>query len=167
MKRAGRGHPRRSFVSERPLGQVVVEVLLVLPIFLWLVFSIMEIGHLAFRAIVLHHAAYEVARYGSLSAGGTFIPSLSDCGSEPNPDRAAMRSVAEKILPKLRAMEVTMSPPRPDRQSGCTNFDLIVTLKQDVPMIFPMTGVWLADKGSRTRLMAASVPMPVEKPLYK
>lgn len=150
--------------GDRTRGQVVVEVLLVLPVFLWLVFSIMEIGHLAFRTILIHHAAYEVARYGSLTCPNTFVPSQA-C-DEPKPDEAAMRGVAEKILPKLKGMDVRLVPTLFDKQAKCQAFDIVVTLKQDVPMIFPMTGIWLADKGRRTRQIVAAVPMPVERPLF-
>lgn len=162
---APHGAARATGRGKRPRsGQVVVEVLLVLPVFLWLVFTIMEIGHLAFRAILLHHAAYEVARYGALTCVNTKWPSRS-C-EEPQPDEQKMKGVAEKILPKIR-MDVRLVQTVFDNQANCQAYDLVVTLQQDVPMVFPMTGVWLAyPRGGRTRRIAAAVPMPVERPLF-
>ena len=50
-------------------GQVTVELLLVLPVFMLLLFFIMELGNLAYQTILVHHCAYELARIGSLVAG--------------------------------------------------------------------------------------------------
>lgn len=145
-----------------------------LPVFLWLVFSIMEIGHLAFRSILVHHAAYEVARYGSLTCFNTVEPSQS-C-EEPQPNTPAMQGVAKKILPGS-VLEVGMRPTIADPQAGCQNYDIVVTIRQKVPMIFPMTSFWLGDGkrsdkncpplGGQGRTVCASVPMPVERPLFK
>ena len=148
---------------DAPNGQVVVEVLLVLPVFLLLVFAIMEIGHLAFRTILLHHAAYEVARYGSLTCPNTYRPS-SSCPA-PQPNAQAMGAVARKILPTAE-LAVSVRPTLTDLQERCMNYDLVVTLTQRVPMIFPMTGLILADKGTNGRTLRAAVPMPVERPLF-
>ena len=49
-------------------GQVLIEVLLILPVFMLLIFMIMQIGFFSFQAIVTHHGAYEVARIASLTA---------------------------------------------------------------------------------------------------
>ncbi|MCX5790175.1 MAG: pilus assembly protein [Elusimicrobia bacterium] len=161
---------RRSWAACRAggrKGQVIIEVLLVLPVFLWLVFMIMEIGHLAFRTILLHHAAYEVARYGSLTDSNQKEPLTGGGCNSPNPNRIGMESIARRILPTSH-VEVSLRPTQPtDTQSQCTNYDLLVTIRQDVPMVFPMTGIWLADKGRRTRKMVATVPMPVEMPLFR
>ncbi len=51
----------------RRTGQVVVEMILILPVFLGIVFTIMEIGNVSFRLIVLNHATYEVARIGGMT----------------------------------------------------------------------------------------------------
>lgn len=157
---------RRTGAARGTGGQVIVEVLLVLPVFLLLTFSIMEIGHLAFRTILLHHAAYEVARYGSLTCPNTF--KASKVCDQPNPDTSGMRAIAKKILPTAQvdvAVRATLSDPQP--QPPCMNHDIVVTLTQQVPMIFPMTGMIFADKGSRARTLRAAVPMPVERPLFR
>jgi len=66
-------------------GQVTVELLLVLPVFMLLLFFIMEMGNLGFHTILAHHCAYEMARVGSLVAGPNAgnISAGSDNGSIP------------------------------------------------------------------------------------
>ncbi|MFC1679888.1 TadE/TadG family type IV pilus assembly protein [Elusimicrobiota bacterium] len=144
-------------------GQVLVEVLLMLPFFCLMVFTIMEVGHLAFRTILLHHAAYEVARIGSLSA----MTSASPGCAAPALDGGRMQQVAKSILTDVTmypALESTLSDP----QEGCAHYDVVVTMTQPVPMIFPMTGMILANTSDRRhRSLAATVRMPVERPLFK
>ncbi|PCI40551.1 MAG: hypothetical protein COB53_00740 [Elusimicrobia bacterium] len=144
-------------------GQVLIEVLLMLPIFLLIVFTIMEVGHLAFRTILLQHAAYEVARIGSLTAVAIAAP-----GCPPPVIRAGkMRTIGQAILRNASVAAVQEST-LPDPQEGCPHFDLKVTMTQRVPMIFPMTGLILANTaGRRERLLVAQVRMPIERPLFK
>ena len=163
-------HEKRKNAHRAPLerrssqrGQVLIEVLLMLPIFLLLVFTVMEIGHLAFRTILLHHAAYEVARIGSLSAVAASAP-----GCPPPVIQAGkMRTIGQAILTNATggaAQEQTLTDP----QEGCPHFDLKVTMSQRVPMIFPMTGLILANTaGRRERILVAQVRMPIERPLFK
>lgn len=152
-----------------PRGQVLIEVLLILPIFMFLVFVIMEIGHLSFRTILLQHAAYEVARVGSLTSTGT-VPcgAPTSGGGRPGLNQGKMRTVANQILRGVTVKIDYGSNPLRDPQSGCVNYDVQVTLTQPVPMIFPMTGVVLGNANSRgARLLTATVRMPIEQPLFK
>ncbi len=145
-------------------GQVLIEVLLMLPIFLLLVFTVMEIGHLAFRTILLHHAAYEVARIGSLTAYP--VKAGTGCGA-PNLNKGAMDTVRGRILSGSKGTYFASPHPFSDPQDGCVNYDLVVTLFDDVPMIFPMTGIILGNtRGRSARRLTAAVRMPVERPLF-
>ena len=54
--------------GRRRSGQVLVEMMLILPFFFLIIFGVMEIGNIAFQTIVAHHAAYEAVRVGSLVA---------------------------------------------------------------------------------------------------
>lgn len=149
---------------KREKGQVLIEVLLMLPVFLLLVFSIMEIGHLAFRTILLHHAAYEVARIGSLTAYP--MTAAKGCGT-PNLDSASMEAARSKILPRSAGTYAPVPHSFSDPQDCCPNFDLVVVLSDNVPMIFPMTGIVLGNAGGRSaRRLTASVRMPIERPLF-
>jgi len=146
-------------------GQVLVEVMLILPVFMLLVFSIMEIGYLAFRTILLHHAAYEVARVGSLTAYGTKAPSGCEA---PKVNKTAMEDIRRRVLRPSQFETIKAEPhPFPDRQDGCFNYDLLVVLRDDVSMIFPMTGAIFGNvKGNSARRLTAAVRMPIERPLF-
>lgn len=137
-------------------GQVVVEMLLILPVFLTMVFTIMEIGYVSFQLILLNHATYEVARIGSM----TFTPPPGyTCGK--------LNEFMTMILPQARvtcATEKTLTDP----QAGQDNYDLVVTGWHSVKLVFPISSVILAKpKGSGMRELAATVRMPIETPLKK
>jgi Flp pilus assembly protein TadG len=154
-RREGRGRGDR--------GQVLVEVLLMLPVFLLLIFTVMETGHLAFRTILLHHAAYEVARIGSLTATAIAAPGCPP----PVINAGKMKTVGLAILKGVQ-MTAVSERTLTDPQEGCSNFDVKVTMLQRVPMIFPMTGLILSNtKDRRYRLLTAQVRMPIERPLFK
>ena len=93
----------------------MVEMLLILPVFLTIVFSIMEIGYLSFQLILLNHATYEVARIGGMT---WTAPPGHDCGK--------LNEFMKQILPAASvscAADKTLQDP----QAGQDNFDLIVT----------------------------------------
>ena len=55
-----------------------------------------------------------------------------------------------------------------DDQEKCMNYDIQVTLTKRMNLVFPMTNILLGTpRGSRGRVVAASVRMPVERPLFK
>ncbi|MBI4371287.1 MAG: pilus assembly protein [Elusimicrobia bacterium] len=140
-------------------GQVVVEMLLILPVFLAMVFLIMEIGYLAFRVIMLNHATYETARVGSMTWA---FPSL---GSGLGPSKTV--EVMKRLLPAARvdcAPEATLVDPQALQQ----NYDLVCRGEERVRLIFPLSSFLLANpRGSGRRLLAATVRMPIEQPLRK
>lgn len=143
---------------------------MILPVFLWLVFVIMEIGYLSYRMIVLQHMAYETARIGSL----TTTPTEARPGCpRPQVSEAAMTAALDRMAAvsagQLSALQLsyTMERSLRDPQEGCDNFDLVVTLSRRMPLIFPMTRVLLGSGGGNERLVAATVRMPIERPLFK
>ncbi len=142
--------PRR-----RESGQVVVEMLLILPIFLGIVFTIMEIGYVSFQLIVLNHATYEVARIG----GMTWLASTGGNGG--------MNDVMKRILPAA-TVDCVQEPTPSDPQAGQPNYDLVCTSREQVKLIFPISSIILAKpRGTGTRLLMATVRMPIEQPLRK
>ena len=87
----------------RESGQVVVEMLLILPVFLAMVFLIMETGNISFRLIVLNHATYEVARIGGMTWSN---PALGNNGKMNEKMRmilpeAVVNCVPEPTLPAM------------------------------------------------------------------
>jgi hypothetical protein len=142
-------------------GQVVVEMLLVLPVFLAIVFSIMEIGYVSFNVIVLNHATYEVARIGSLTAG---TGSPSGC---PPPNIPKIASSMSQILPNATVSCLPV-PTLTDPQALQQNCDLQCTSKETIKLIFPISSFMLSDPGNPGRkTLTASVSMPIERALQQ
>lgn len=137
-------------------GQVVVEMLLILPVFLTIVFTIMEIGYVSFQLILLNHATYEVARIGGMTSTA---PPGHTCGKLNEYMQQIIKSATVSC-----AREMTLHDPQADQD----NFDLIITGSNSINLIFPISSVILAKpKGSGQRLLQAVVRMPIETPLRK
>jgi hypothetical protein len=144
---------------EKRKGQVVVEMLLILPVFLTMIFGILEIGNIAFWVLVLNHATFESARIGAMQAFD------DSSGSGPNPVDYQMTSVMNRFL---RGAEVkgSFEPTIMDNQAGIMNHDLVATGSYDVPLVFPISSILLAKpKGTGKRHIEVVLRMPVEQPL--
>jgi hypothetical protein len=167
LRKAKRKDKMFCFVRKR--GQVTVELLLVLPVFFLLLFTIMEFGFIAHKVILVNHAAYEIARIGSLLAGtqGGKNPQY------PAVDKSKLESVKCQIFGSECGNVILADPiydmTSIDLQSGQQNFDIVITLTYPVKLIFPMVNYFLADppKTNHIRKITVSVRMPVEQPLYK
>jgi Flp pilus assembly protein TadG len=151
-----RGQPRH-------LGQVVVEMLLILPVFLTIVFTIMELGNVAFWVIVLNHATYEVARIGALRAG-----------PDPGANSSGLKDVNGIMNDKIKLMisgarvDSKQEPTLVDRQANQQNFDLVVTGTYNVRLLFPISSIMLASSaGSGRKTISTTVRMPIEQPLSR
>ena len=157
-------------------GQVTVELLLVLPVFMGMLFFIMELGNLAYQTILVHHCAYELARIGSLVAGppGGSSSTTSNVGMA----EMKMRSVLGKMFQNagqiqlMVSSEITGKDPQP--ASGSTphthmNEDLMVTLIFPAKLVFPFSSYWFSDppKGSGIKHITVKVRMPIEKPVFQ
>jgi len=152
------------------LGQVVVEMLLILPVFFTIVFTIMDLGNMCFWVIVLNHATYEVARLGSLTAGSNPGPSRQ---SFPRNVDGQMRGWMSEVLKNTIVASKTEATTF-DRQAGTENYDLVVTAKYPVRLLFPLSSILLSSRfvcpqgpGYGRCYVTATVRMPVEQPLYK
>jgi hypothetical protein len=136
---------------------VVVEMLLILPVFLGIVFTIMEMGYIAFQMIVLNHATYEVARIGAMTQCRPDGSMIGSC------DR--LRGVMRRIL-STADVSCSVRETLKDEQAQIMNYDLVVTGANSVKLIFPISSLMLSEpKGSGHRLLTATVRMPIEQPL--
>jgi len=145
----------------RRSGQVVVEMLLVLPVFLTIVFSIMEIGYVSFRVIVLNHATYEVARIGGMTCG------QASSGACPQPNTAKLSSSMSQILPGA-TIGCFAVPTLIDQQANQQNCDLQCTAQEKITLVFPISSFILSDKSTPgQKLLTAKVAMPIERPLLQ
>lgn len=141
--------------ARRRSGQVVVEMLLILPVFMTIVFTIMEIGYLSFRLILLNHATFEVARIGGMT---WFLPSGGG---------AKMAQAMKRILPKASVV-CAPDPTGHDEQADQDTYDLVCQGSERVGLIFPISSIILAQpSGSGSRRLTAVVRMPIERPLRK
>ncbi|MBI4351566.1 MAG: pilus assembly protein [Elusimicrobia bacterium] len=163
--------PRAAAVSlKRRLkraGQVTIELLLVLPVFMLLLFFIMEMGNMGFQTILAHHCAYELARIGSLVAG----PTGAGSGGGQAMANMKMKNVLGQMFPSSPNISVNgvLVPTLKDPQSGQTGEDLLVTLNYEAKLIFPGSSQFLSDppKGKRIKKIIVKVRMPVEKPYFQ
>lgn len=143
----------------RGSGQIVVEMLLILPVFLGIVFTIMQIGFVSFELIVLNHATYEVARVGGM------------VWLEPNGGQAKLSALMSSVLngvPLVSNVAVECIPDQTlmDPQAQLQNMDLVCTGSEDVKLVFPIASIILAKPaGSGKRHLTATVRMPIEQPL--
>jgi len=148
-------------------GQVTIELLLVLPVFMLLLFFIMEMGNMGFQTILAHHCAYELARIGSLVAG----PNGNGTGGGIGVANAKMKNVLKKMFPTSPGVNVEgeLKDTLKDQQSLQMGQDLLVTLTYPAKLIFPGSSQALADPPASLRIktIKVMVRMPVEKPYFK
>ena len=142
-------------------GQVIVEMLLILPVFMTIIFHIMEMGNLAFQMILINHATWEVARIGAMTA-------TSNDGKSTSPKRQELQNVLSRIVATARVLRAEPQTTIPDKQEGGMNSDLVVTTLYPVPLIFPISNFMMSKpKGSGHRDVVVEVRMPIERPLIK
>ena len=157
MVRRGKGLPSQ--------GQVVVEMLLILPVFLSIVFSIMELGNMAFWVIVINHATYEVARIGAMTA-------IDKNGNGPHDVTSDMQTKMNGMLNGATVTSHSEPHDFADRQAGVTNADLVVTTTYPVQLVFPLSSMILSSKAACPQgpnggkcNVATTLRMPIERPL--
>ena len=151
--------------KDRAPGQVLVEMLLVLPVFLTIVFTIMEMGYMSFQMILLNHATYEVARIGGMTHASSSGNYASDCGPY-------LPGLMKRII-QSASVACTVEPHSfQDSQAQTTNADLVVTGSNPIKFIFPLSSILMSSRilcpqgpGGGWCTISAVVRMPIEKPL--
>jgi Flp pilus assembly protein TadG len=161
----GRARLPRRFAG----GQVVVEMLLILPVFFLMLFCIMEMGNIAFQTILVNHCAYELARIGSLVAGPQQGGgSTSNIGTARTQMQAVLTSQMFKTTAGMATLSATSETTLYDPQSQHMNEDIIVTLTYKARLLFPGSSYLLASKNMNGyRKITAQVRMPIEKPDFQ
>jgi hypothetical protein len=150
-------------------AQSTVELMLVLPVFFLLLFTIMEFGFIAHKVIVANHAAYEIARIGSLLAG----PQGGSKNASSVIETGKLESVKCQIFGSACG-EVKIYPSidvtgyDPQVGTSHTNEDFVITLVYPVHLIFPGPNYFLADapKSRHIKNITVKVRMPIEKPIF-
>ena len=145
-------------------GQVVVELLLILPIFMLLIFFVLEYGNISYHTLIMNHASYEFARIGSLV--GVNKPSGKPNRTTIVQDiERAKRKVFGKEADRIQVnvkIENTGIDPMYKKHS---HEDVVVTITYPVKLIFPGTSFLLATEPRKEgmRKIKSVARMPVEK----
>lgn len=145
-------------------GQVTAELMLILPVFMLMIFFVLEYGNIAYHTVIANHASYEFARIGSLVA----VKKPSG-----QPDRTIITQKINQAKQKVfgtRAggigvsikVETTGVDPMYKKHR---HEDLIVTVNYPVHLLFPGTSYVLASEPRREgiRRIQAVTRMPIEK----
>ncbi|ACC98759.1 hypothetical protein Emin_1209 [Elusimicrobium minutum Pei191] len=139
---------------------------MILPIFMFMLFLVLELGNIAYHTIIAHHAAYEMARVGGM-VGVTRPGAPTDKGrieSKLKEQSALMfAGRQDKITFKVSLDRTSMDP----QSTAHPNEDVIVEVYYPVRLVFPGTSFIFADPPKRLgrRELRATVRMPVERPL--
>ncbi|MBR4507947.1 MAG: pilus assembly protein [Elusimicrobiaceae bacterium] len=148
-------------------GQAVVELVLILPVFMMIIFVILEMGTIAYHTILAHHISYELARVGSMvgvrkPSGATDSTKIAIKMKE-----ALIKAVGPQKAAKMQISSVLQRTGRDPQVSGHVNEDLVVTLVYRIDLAFPLTSYIFADHPKKygVKRIKASVRMPVERPL--
>ena len=145
-------------------GQVTVELLLILPVFMFMIFFVLEYGNIAYHAIIANHASYEFARIGSLVAVSkpsgrsdrtVVMQKINQAKQKVFGSKASGINVNVKV-------ETTGTDPMYKKHR---HEDLVVTMVYPVHLVFPGTSFILASKPRREgiRRLTIVTRMPIEK----
>ncbi len=151
-------------IFRRERGQVTVELMLILPVFLLVIFFVLEYGNIAYRTIVLNHASYEFARIAALV--GVDKPSgIADRTVMQQKIDQSKRKVfgreAERLTVQVKVETTGMDPMYKKHRHQ----DVVVTVVYPLKLAFPGTSYILANEPRREgiRKLTATARMPVEK----
>ena len=149
-------------------GQTVIELILILPVFMLIIFVVLELGNIAYHTLIAHHISYELARVGSMV--GVKKHSGAADGTRMN---SKMRAALSKMLGMADPGKKVRFTPRIVRTSTDpqlrihTNEDLVVNVVYRVDLAFPLTSYIFASEPKKLGILwlKAYSKMPIEKPL--
>ncbi len=148
-------------------GQTVIELVMILPVFLMIIFVILELGNMAYHTIMAHHVSYELARVGALvgvkkASGTTDTMRVNNKMKEALINMFGLRRAGQMQFSSV--LQQTSTDPQVRNHP---NEDLVVTLVYRVNLLFPLTSYIFADEPKRLGIkrIRATVRMPVERPL--
>lgn len=128
----------------RDRGSVIVEAALITPIFLLLVFGIIDYGWMLMKANVVNNAARDAARMASL--GGSY----SDINSKLDSELASVG-----IDPSAVTTSITCTNPGgPDCGNSAASYDANATTGSTVIVTITYTHGWISPLGAACSLVA-------------
>lgn len=151
-------------IFRRKRGQVTVELMLILPVFMLIIFFVLEYGNIAYRTLILNHASYEFARIAALTGVDTPSGPANRTTMQQKIDQSKRKVFgreAERLNVQLKVETTGMDPMFKKHRHQ----DVVVTLTYPMKLAFPGTSYILADEPRREgmRKIYATARMPVEK----
>lgn len=151
-------------IYRRKRGQVTVELLLILPVFLIMIFFVLEYGNLAYRKLILNHASYEFARIAALV--GVDEPSGPANRTRmmekiEQAKRKVFGQEAGRLTVQVKVQTTGVDPMYKKHRHQ----DVVVSVTYPAKLVFPGTSFILADEPRREgiRKLYSTARMPVEK----
>ena len=145
-------------------GQVTAELMLILPVFMLMIFFVLEFGNIAYHTVIANHASYEFARIASLVAvrkpGGR--PDRNVITQKINQaKKKVFGSKGEGITVNVKIETTGVDPMYKKHRHE----DVVVTVVYPVHLLFPGTGFVLASEPRKegVRRLKVQARMPVEK----
>ncbi|MDR0734887.1 MAG: pilus assembly protein [Elusimicrobiota bacterium] len=148
-------------------GQTVIELMFILPVFMMIIFVILEMGNIAYHTLIANHISYELARVGAMV--GVRKPSGAADKSRIN---GKMKEALIKIVGLRKSQGIAFKADLQmtgidEQYKKHVNEDLIVALTYRVDLSYPLTSYIFADEPKRLGIKRITVltRMPVERPL--
>ena len=148
-------------------GQTVIELILILPVFLMIIFVVLELGNMAYRMILAHHVSYELARVGSLVGVKKHSGNTDSQRINSKMKEALNKMFGQRGAQSMQFSAVLQKTSNDPQVKNHANEDLVVTFVYKVQLLFPLTSYIFADEPKRLGIkrINATVRMPVERPL--
>ena len=149
-------------------GQTVIELIVVLPVFMMIIFVVLELGNIAYHTLIAHHISYELARVGSM-VGVKKASGSTDSTRVRSKMRAALSKMLGMADPskKVKFSSKIVRTSNDPQVKYHRNEDLVVNIVYRVDLAYPLTSYVFASEPKRLGILwlKASARMPVERPL--
>lgn len=149
-------------------GQTVIELIVVLPVFMMIIFVLLELGNIAYHTLLAHHISYELARVGSM-VGVKKASGQADSTRMQNKMRTALSQMIGSSDPgkKVRFSSKVVRTGNDPQVRFHHNEDLVVNIVYRVDLAYPLTSYIFASEPKRLGILwlKANARMPIEKPL--
>ena len=149
-------------------GQTVIELIVVLPVFMMIIFVVLELGNIAYHTLIAHHISYELARVGSM-VGVKKHSGKTDATRMQSKMRAALSKMLGMADPgkKVRFSSKIVRTSNDPQVDFHPNEDLVVNIVYRVDLAYPLTSYIFASEPKRLGILwlKANARMPIERPL--
>ncbi len=149
-------------------GQTVIELIVVLPVFMMIIFVVLELGNIAYHTLIAHHISYELARVGSM-VGVKKASGNTDATRMQGKMRAALSNMLGMADPgkKVRFSSKIVRTSNDPQVKDHPNEDLVVNVVYRVDLAYPLTSYVFASEPKKLGILwlKANARMPIERPL--